>query len=211
MTPGGPQGLNRYSYGLNNPVKNNDPTGHWPNSLKDYLLITWNNLMQARSIVLSSQATVGQRLGAATYIGVFSVATAAAIAPVIVAGPKAISEAFGGNVQEPGLPDNITIDSSSGGEEPPDYQISEPGSTGQYTSPHGFPTDPTSPPADGFEWRGKQGSVPGDRNGNYYNPDTQEWFHWESDSPSHGTHWDYSDQWERRYRIYPDGSMDPKK
>jgi hypothetical protein len=28
VTPGGPQGLNRYSYGLNNPVKYNDPTGH---------------------------------------------------------------------------------------------------------------------------------------------------------------------------------------
>ena len=26
--PGNPQALNRYAYGLNNPVKYNDPTGH---------------------------------------------------------------------------------------------------------------------------------------------------------------------------------------
>jgi RHS repeat-associated protein len=30
ITPGGPQGLNRYSYGLNNPVKYSDPSGHTP-------------------------------------------------------------------------------------------------------------------------------------------------------------------------------------
>jgi hypothetical protein len=28
ITPGGPEGLNRYAYGLNNPVKYIDPTGH---------------------------------------------------------------------------------------------------------------------------------------------------------------------------------------
>jgi RHS repeat-associated protein len=29
MGPANPQALNRYAYGLNNPVKNTDPTGHW--------------------------------------------------------------------------------------------------------------------------------------------------------------------------------------
>jgi hypothetical protein len=111
---------------------------------------------------------------------------------------------------EPPAPINIDPPALDNSLEPGDYPTSAPGSKGDYESPYGFPGDPTKPPADGFSWNGQENSIPGSRQGNWYNEDTREWFHWESDSPSHGQHWDYSDPWGRRYRIFPDGSMEPK-
>ena len=40
--PANPQDLNRYSYGLNNPVKNTDPTGHWIESAIDIAFIAYD-------------------------------------------------------------------------------------------------------------------------------------------------------------------------
>ena len=40
--PGNPQGLNRYSYVNNNPVKYTDPSGHWAETLWDIANIVWD-------------------------------------------------------------------------------------------------------------------------------------------------------------------------
>jgi hypothetical protein len=45
--PGNPQALNRYSYGLNNPVKYADPTGHLPKEdiLQHFGVETWDEVL----------------------------------------------------------------------------------------------------------------------------------------------------------------------
>jgi RHS repeat-associated protein len=40
--PGKPQSLNRYSYALNNPVENTDPSGHWVESALDIAFIGYD-------------------------------------------------------------------------------------------------------------------------------------------------------------------------
>lgn len=70
--------------------------------------------------------------------------------------------------------------------------------------------DPTEAP-EGFEWRGRPGSEPGDDEGNYYNPDTDESLHPDIDhDPPIGPHWDYKDKKGDWYRIFPDGTHKPK-
>lgn len=51
--------------------------------------------------------------------------------------------------------------------------------------------DPTRAP-EGFEWRGAPGSQPGDPDGTYYNPDTDESLYPDLNHPApKGPHWDY--------------------
>ncbi len=70
--------------------------------------------------------------------------------------------------------------------------------------------DPTVAP-DGFEWRGKPGSEPGDKEGNYYKPDTGESLRPDLDhEPPIGRHWDYRDKDGDWHRIHPDGTIVPK-
>ncbi len=75
-----------------------------------------------------------------------------------------------------------------------------------------FPgNDPTIPP-EGFEWKGKPGSTPGDKEGNYFNPETGESLRPDLDhAPPVGPHWDYKDADGNWHRLYPDGSSVPKK
>jgi RHS repeat-associated protein len=40
--PGNPQALNRYSYVYNNPLRYTDPSGHWLESLLDWVCITYD-------------------------------------------------------------------------------------------------------------------------------------------------------------------------
>ena len=71
--------------------------------------------------------------------------------------------------------------------------------------------DPTKPPGPGWVWRGKPGSKPGDKNGNYYNPNTGESCRPDLDHPEPvGPHWDYKDPNGDWYRLFPDGRMVPK-
>jgi RHS repeat-associated protein len=74
-----------------------------------------------------------------------------------------------------------------------------------------FPgTDPSKTPP-GFEWRGKPGSAPGSKEGNFYNPKTGESFRPDLNHPDPvGPHWDYRDPGGKWWRIKPDGTMEPK-
>ena len=71
--------------------------------------------------------------------------------------------------------------------------------------------DPANPPGPGWSWRGKPGSKPGDKNGNWHNGNTKESLRPDLNHPKPvGRHWDYRDHNGRWWRIFPDGSMQPK-
>jgi RHS repeat-associated protein len=74
-----------------------------------------------------------------------------------------------------------------------------------------FPgTNPAKAPK-GFEWRGKPGSTPGSKEGNWYNPKTGESLRPDLNHPGPiGPHWDYRDPSGNWFRIFPDGSQVPK-
>ena len=70
--------------------------------------------------------------------------------------------------------------------------------------------DPTVAP-DGFDWRGKPGSSPGDKEGSFYNEETGEVLRPDLDHPEPvGPHWDFKDADGDWHRIYPDGTVVPK-
>ncbi len=70
--------------------------------------------------------------------------------------------------------------------------------------------DPTAIP-EGFEWKGRPGSKPGDKEGNYHNPETGESLRPDLDhNPPVGPHWDYKDPNGNWHRLYPDGTAVPK-
>jgi len=81
-----------------------------------------------------------------------------------------------------------------------------------------YPTDPTKPPAPGWEWRGGEGSQPGDTRGAWKSPNQGESLHPDTEhGPPEGPHHDYnpptgSTKYPNRngYRWYPNGRMEPK-
>jgi RHS repeat-associated protein/uncharacterized repeat protein (TIGR01451 family) len=71
------------------------------------------------------------------------------------------------------------------------------------------PSDPTQSPGEGWEWRGR-GAI-GSAQGSWYNPKTGESLHPDLGHPAPiGPHWDYIAPDGTRYRIFPDGRMEPK-
>lgn len=73
------------------------------------------------------------------------------------------------------------------------------------------PTDPKQPPGKDWVWRGKPGSRPGDKDGNWYNPKTGESLRPDLDHPPPvGPRWDYKDPSGSWWRIQPDGTKVPK-
>jgi len=74
-----------------------------------------------------------------------------------------------------------------------------------------FPgTNPAKAPK-GFEWKGKPGSTPGSKDGNWYNPKTGESLRPDLNHPDPiGPHWDYKDPSGQWWRIFKDGSNVPK-
>lgn len=71
-------------------------------------------------------------------------------------------------------------------------------------------SDPSKAPH-GTEWRGRPGSNPGSKQGNYYNPRTNESYRPDLEHPDPiGPHWDYRNAAGEWYRILPDGTVVPK-
>ncbi len=67
--------------------------------------------------------------------------------------------------------------------------------------------DPTIPPGDGYEWRGKQ-PVGGDK-GSWVNKNTGEQLHPDLNHPApKGPHWDYTDPSGTKWYIKPTGEID---
>lgn len=69
--------------------------------------------------------------------------------------------------------------------------------------------NPESPPFPGWEWRGT--GPPGSSEGSWYNPATGESLHPDlnHDGPL-GPHWDYKDENGNEWRLFPDGTVEPK-
>jgi RHS repeat-associated protein len=109
--PKNPQGLNRYSYGLGNPVKYIDPTGHWVETAWDVLNIGWDiyevkhdpSLLNIGALVVDAGAAILPfvpagvgliaRGGKAAKLGITAVSRADDVADVGKAGAKIIEEA----------------------------------------------------------------------------------------------------------------------
>ncbi|MBN2736069.1 MAG: hypothetical protein JXR70_03750 [Spirochaetales bacterium] len=76
--------------------------------------------------------------------------------------------------------------------------------------------DPTKSPGEGWEWRGRPNSQPGDQFGSWHNPDTGESLHPDLDHPEGiKPHWDYTPgKGKPKVRIDPDSgrplSPEPK-
>lgn len=67
--------------------------------------------------------------------------------------------------------------------------------------------NPSQSPGSKFEWKGK--GEPGSEEGSWFDPETREYLRPDLES-SHGPHYDYRAPDQSRYRIYPDGRIEPK-
>jgi hypothetical protein len=76
-----------------------------------------------------------------------------------------------------------------------------------------FPTPSTKPPGPGYEWKGREGSVPGGKQGKWVNDETGEELRNDMDHlPPEEPHWDYRAPFQNgqrgdEYRWYPDGRV----
>jgi RHS repeat-associated protein len=74
-----------------------------------------------------------------------------------------------------------------------------------------FPQDWTKAPGEGWEWRGRPGSQPGDKEGNWYNPGTKESLRPDMEHPEPiGPHGDYRAPDGTWWRWFPNGRMQLK-
>lgn len=85
-----------------------------------------------------------------------------------------------------------------------------PGPGTSSTQPVPVPTNPATPPAPGWVWKGS--GAPGSSKGAWTNPATGESLHPDLAHPGPiGPHWDYKDSNKKNWRIMPDGSKVPKQ
>ncbi|MCP3877001.1 MAG: hypothetical protein GY701_01200, partial [Sulfitobacter sp.] len=77
------------------------------------------------------------------------------------------------------------------------------------TRPNPYFADPAASPGSGWEWRGN--GAPGSSQGAWYNPATRESLHPDLGHPGPiGAHFDWIAPDGSRFRIFPDGRMEPK-
>jgi len=95
---------------------------------------------------------------------------------------------------------------------PPRIPVSKEDKDWKDTKPHHpvpeLPTDPSQPPGEGWEWKGK--GPPGSPDGSWVHPEKGK-LHPHQDSPKHGPHWDWRDPDGNDWRIPPDGPPVPKR
>jgi hypothetical protein len=71
-----------------------------------------------------------------------------------------------------------------------------------------FPGVNPSKAPNGFVWQGKPGSIPGSKDGNFYNPTTGESLRPDlSHPPGVAPHWAYKDAGGSWYRLFEDGTV----
>lgn len=68
--------------------------------------------------------------------------------------------------------------------------------------------DPATPPGSNFEWKGN--GDPGSEEGSWFDPESREYLRKDFKPSSHGPHYDYRAPDGSRWRIYPDGRIEPK-
>ena len=74
-----------------------------------------------------------------------------------------------------------------------------------------FPGFNATKAPEGFVWKGKPGSTPGSKEGNFFNPKTGESLRPDlNHGDPIGAHWDYRDANGNWYRLFPDGRMESK-
>ncbi len=79
------------------------------------------------------------------------------------------------------------------------------------STPPTIPATPGTSPGPDWVWKGRPGSVPGDKDGNWVNPTTGETLRPDMDHPDPvGGHYDWKDPSGKWWRIYPDGRIEPK-
>jgi RHS repeat-associated protein len=68
--------------------------------------------------------------------------------------------------------------------------------------------NPATPPGSKFEWKGKPPE--GNEEGSWFDPETREYLRPHLGESSHGPHYDYRGEDGTRWRIYPEGRIEPK-
>jgi RHS repeat-associated protein len=206
--PVNPQSLNRYTYCLNNPLKYVDPSGHQegkpvnPYTI-DPILLTgisregWQRLVDEYDAWLVSLRPTETEKPQPSFPNpkISSSMPYFDVKPwdyVITIGVSTITKYFG-------LAGCFLMLLSLEGD-------TNPAITHQPTYPG---DDPTVAP-EGYGWKGKPGTLPGDPEGSYYNPDTHEVLRPNLDHPApKGPHWDWKDPWGNWWRLKPDGTIEP--
>jgi RHS repeat-associated protein len=176
-----PQRWNRYAYVSNKPLQFVDPDGR----------------AQVQAVAVLAPAAATGPVGAVLIGGAAVVMTGVMIYENREAIGRSISDFFGS------ITDALGLNSKAEGGD----------KTGAYagTPSVKYPgSDPTKAP-EGYEWRGRPGSKPGDKEGGYYNPQTKESLRPDLDHATPiGPHWDYIDANGKGWRVFPDGRKEPK-
>lgn len=110
-------------------------------------------------------------------------------------------------------PEVIITDKKVAQEEfiPPIPELFEPLGRVMPPDPVPYPKDPTVPPGPGWIWKGQPDSIPGDKQGNWYNPATGESLRPDlQHPPGIDPHWDYKAPDGNWYRWFGPDNMSPK-